>query len=105
MLFGIVRRRLEVVRIFPDYLRKNEIAAWCCTNSLLINPEKTKLLLLGTRQMLNKVPDSFGLEILGKQLHPPPFAKDLGVTIDASLTFDEHVTNLVSSCTGILYVR
>ena len=27
--------------------------------------------------------------------------KDLDVTIDASLTFDEHVTNLVSSCTGI----
>ena len=81
-------------------LRK--IAAWCCTNSLLINPEKPKLLLLGTRQMLNKVPDSFGLEILGKQSYPSPFAKDLGVTIDASLTFDEHVTNLVSSCTGIL---
>ena len=76
-------------------LRK--IAAWCCTNSLVINPEKTKLLLLGTRQTLNKVPDSFGLEILGKQLYPSPFAKNLGVTIDASLTFDEHVTNLVSS--------
>ena len=64
-------------------LRK--IAAWCCTNSLLINPEETKLLLLGTRQMLNKVPDSFGLAIFGKQLYPSPFARDLGVTIDASL--------------------
>ena len=24
------------------------IAAWCCKNSLLINPDKTKLLVLGT---------------------------------------------------------
>ena len=31
-------------------LRK--VAAWCCQNSLLMNPEKTKLLLIGTRQML-----------------------------------------------------
>ena len=30
------------------------IAAWCCANSLLINPDKTKLLLLGTSQMLRK---------------------------------------------------
>ena len=52
--------------------------------------------------MSNKVPDSLGLEILVKNLYPSPFAKDLGVTIDASFTFDEHVTNLVSSCTGIL---
>ena len=28
------------------------IAAWCCSNSLLANPEKTKLLLFGTPQML-----------------------------------------------------
>ena len=32
------------------------IAGWCCANSLLINPDKTKLLLLGTRQMLHKIP-------------------------------------------------
>ena len=27
-----------------------EVASWCCQNSLLINPDKTKLLLIGTRQ-------------------------------------------------------
>ena len=94
-------KNIDVVTAqLTEDLRK--IAAWCCTNCLLINPEKTKLLLLGMHQILNKVPGSFGLEILGKQLYPSSFAKDLGVTIDASLTFDEHVTNLVSSCTGIL---
>ena len=38
-----------------DDLRR--IAAWCCSNSLLANPEKTKLLLFGTTQMLNHVQD------------------------------------------------
>ena len=78
------------------------IAAWCCANSLLIDPDKTKLLLLGTRQMLNRVSDDFSVILFGKQLYPATSAKDLGITTDASLTFDEHVTNIVSSCTGSL---
>ena len=78
------------------------IAAWCCANSLLINPDKTKLLLLGTRQMLRSAPEDFHVTLLGKQLHPVSSAKDLGVTIDASLTYDEHVSNVVSSCTASL---
>ena len=76
------------------------IAAWCCANSLLINPDKAKLLLLGTRQMLRKIPDDIHVTLLGKQIYPVSSAKDLGITIDASLTYDEHVTNLVSSCTS-----
>ena len=28
------------------------IASWCCTNKLLINPDKTKLILFGTKQLL-----------------------------------------------------
>jgi hypothetical protein len=27
-----------------------------------------------------------------------PFAKDLGMTLDSYLTYDQHITNLVSSC-------
>lgn len=32
-----------------------EIAAWCCRDSLLINPDMTKLLLLATPQMLSRM--------------------------------------------------
>ena len=34
------------------------IATLCCKNSLLINPEKTKLLVLRTPQLLMKIPDT-----------------------------------------------
>ena len=30
------------------------IAAWCCTNKLLIDPSKTKLILFGIRELLSK---------------------------------------------------
>ena len=52
--------------------------------------------------MLRIVPEDFHVTLLDKQLHPVSSAKDLGVTIDASLTYDEHVTNVVSSCTASL---
>ena len=42
-----------------DQLTKDlrNIAAWWCKNSLLINPDKTELLVLGTPQLLMKIPD------------------------------------------------
>ena len=52
------------------------IAGWCCANSLLINPDKTKLSLLGTRQMLHKIPDDIHVTVLGKQIYPVSSAKD-----------------------------
>ena len=33
------------------------ISSWCCTNKLLINPDKTKHILFGTKQLLSKVHD------------------------------------------------
>ena len=77
------------------------IATWCCAYSLLNNPDKTKLLLLGTPQMLSRVPEAFAVSFLGKEILPSPSTKSLGVVIN-SHGFDEHVTDLISRCTGSL---
>ena len=45
------------------------IAGWCCANHLLINPDKTKLVLFGTRQLVSKLPD-VTVSFLGQQLCP-----------------------------------
>ena len=47
--------------------------------------------------MLERVPSDFKLVLLGKQLAPVPSAKDLGLVVDSTLTFDEHITITVSS--------
>lgn len=78
------------------------VAAWFCSNSLLINPDKTKLLVFGTRQMLSNVSSNFKLSLLGKELSPVPFAKDLGVFMDSTLSFDEHVMQITSKCIASL---
>ena len=77
------------------------IASWCCHNHLLINPDKTKLLVMGTRQMLQTLPD-FHITLLGKEIAPTASARDLGVQVDATLSYNEHVTNITSTCMASL---
>ena len=78
------------------------IAAWCCRNSLLINPDKTKLLVLGTPQILTRIPDDLSITPLSKETTPSKSAKNPGVTMDCNLTYDEHVTQVTSKCIGSL---
>ena len=78
------------------------IAAWCCKNSLLFNRDKTKLLVLGIPQLLMKIPDYISIILLSKEITPSESAKNLGVTMDCNLAYDEHVTQLTSKCIGSL---
>ena len=68
-----------MIRMNQDMLR---IWDWCLSNKLLINPEKTKLLVFGSRQMTAKVND-FRLSLLGNEREPVTVARDIGVMLDA----------------------
>ena len=74
-----------------------QVSRWCCQNSLLINPDKTKVLMIGTPQLLNKLPTA-SVRMLGKEITPYTGAKDLGIFIDQSLTYNEHIAKTVSIC-------
>ena len=74
------------------------IARWCCTNSPVINPDKTKLLVIGVPQITRNLPSFSPVKLLGKKFKPVLVAKDLGVIIDSSLSYNEHVTKTVSDC-------
>ena len=76
----------------------SDIVRWCCMNSLLINPDKTKLLVIGVPQLMRALPPFPPVKLLGKEIKPVTVAKDLGVMIDSSLSYNEHVTKTVSHC-------
>ena len=57
-----------------------QISRWCCKNSLLINPDKTKLLVIGVPQLMRNFP-RLSITILGKEIEPVSVARDLGVYI------------------------
>ena len=73
------------------------ISNWCAQSSLLINPDKTKLVVVGLKQLTKKLPP-ISLTLLGKTITPVPVAKDLGVFIDQCLTYNVHVTKTASGC-------
>ena len=76
-----------------------EISIWCCRNSLLINPDKTKLLCVGVPQLMRTLPTPLpSATMLGTQIKPVTVAKDLGVYIDCHLNFNEHITKTASDC-------
>ena len=65
LTFPVQETAMAVEHLSEDL---QQIAAWCCTHSLLINPDNTKLLLLGTPEMLARVPKGFGVTLLSKEI-------------------------------------
>jgi hypothetical protein len=74
------------------------VATWFFENKLLINPEKTKPLLIGTRQLFGKLLEEMTITFLGEEITPTTNAKNLGLTPDSHLTYDYHIKIVVSSC-------
>ena len=96
----VVKEMGDVMKRLNEDIRM--VASWCCNHSLLINPEKTKLLIMGTRQLLSTLPEGFHITLLGKEIYPVSSAKDLGIILDKSLTYDDHITEVVSKCVAAL---
>ena len=69
---------------------------WCFNNRLLLNPDKTKLIVYGRRQMISKLQD-LCLTLLGKELLPVDSVKDPGVVFDSKLSFNDHIIKTASS--------
>ena len=65
------------------------ISQWCCKNSLLINPDKTKVLAVGVPQLLQKLPSLYSVQHC---LTPVPVVKDLGVLLDTCLSYNVDIS-------------
>ena len=79
-----------------------DISSWCCAHSLLINPDKTKLIFVGVPQLTRSISTLPPVMLLGKEVKPSTVTKDLGVHIDCHLNYNEHIAKTVSTCTYML---
>ena len=75
-----------------------DVSRWCCEHKLLINRGKTKFLMTGTRQLQRSAAIELTISFLGEDLLASAFASDLGVILDSTLSYDEHITKLISTC-------
>ena len=72
---------------------------WFMFNGLLLNPSKSEALVVGTKAQLRNIGviDNFTVDIAGVSIKPNSHVKIMGVTLDSSLNFDLHVSNVVST--------
>lgn len=75
------------------------VSEWFLQNALLLNPDKTEAVIFGTRQRLSTIDGTHGITVAGSSVHFSDAVKLLGVTLDQTLSFDQHISNVVRSCT------
>ena len=68
-----------------------EVQDWCNKNKMVINPTKTKSMLIGSRQKLQQIHNCLDVCIDDKQIQQETEHKLLGVTIDHNLAWHSHV--------------
>ena len=74
--------------------------AWFVTNSLKLNPTKTELMVVKTRQ--RQTPTSFTVSFNNATLVPCNSVKLLGIVVDDRLTWESHVSLVVRRCYATL---
>lgn len=84
-----------IVKLNEDLAR---IAAWSTNNCLLLNPSKTKYLILGSAHQLAKIHPSINVMLRDAPVDRVYEARNLGLLMDCNLRFEKHVANSVSQC-------
>ena len=75
------------------------IALWSEVNALVLNPSKSKFMILGSERRMDRIvinkPD---INILSKSVQRVREARNLGVRMDDGLRFEGHVLEIVRNC-------
>ncbi|XP_057299613.1 uncharacterized protein LOC130630223 [Hydractinia symbiolongicarpus] len=86
----------------------SQLQRWSTNNNLVLNKEKTKLMVFSTSQMskrhnLNDL-DCTDIKLDDFQIERVPTWSVLGVKLDEHLSWNDHVQSVVSCCHGILSI-
>ena len=86
----------ESLSTFSDCL--TDILSWMESSKLKLNPDKTYLIIIGTKQQRNKVINHFPVKVLGSDTFPSDTVRNLGVIFDSDFNFRQHISQVCKSC-------
>jgi hypothetical protein len=82
---------------------------WFLQNGMLLNPDKSEVLLVAGRRQAQKFAGGTGVSVAGSDITFAVQLKSLGVIIDQSLSFDQHVLSVVKASNfhirGLRHIR
>ena len=68
------------------------------SSKLKLNPDKTNLIIIGTKQQRNRVINHFSVKLLGSDTFPSDTVRHLGVVFDSDFNFRQHISQVCTSC-------
>ena len=70
---------------------------WFTENGMLLNPDKSEVLLVARKGNAEKFAHGTGVKVAGSDIAFSVQLKSLEVTLDQNLSFDQHVSNIVKA--------
>ena len=104
MILRYIRAASNIELMMNLNIDLSTVSEWLRANKLTVNVNKTKYVVFGSRHMLQDKPD-LNLKISGQKIERVSVMKYLGVLLDDTLTFEDHIQYVVDKATkklGIL---
>ena len=67
------------------------------SSKLKLNPDKTDLIIIGTKLQRNRVINHFPVKLLGSDTFPSDTVRNLGVVFDSDFNFHQHISQVCQS--------
>ena len=75
------------------------------SSKLKLNPDKTDLIIIGTKQQRNRVINHFPVKLLGSDTFLSDTVRNLGVIFDSDFNFRQHISQVCKSCFYHIRIR
>ena len=91
----------ESVLTLSDCL--TDILLWMESSKLKLIPDKTDLIIFGTKQQKNRVISHIPVKLFGSDTFPSGTVHNLGVVFDSGFNFHQHISQVCKSCFYHIY--
>ena len=71
-------------------------------NGLLVNPNKTQCIFIGSRQNIARIPEDIIIRFDNSEINPSLYVKNLGIYFDQYMTFERHIDEMYKKIMGSL---
>ena len=68
-----------------------DVSDWMIASKLILHPDKTEFILIGTKSLRDKFRKYFPTQLLDQDVTPNDSARNLGVEFDKDFNFKKHI--------------
>ena len=96
-LYAAIKSSSDTTSISNLELCSCAVRDWFAENGMLLNPDKSEVLLVARKPIAKTFAGGSGISVAGSTIAYSVKLKSLGVTLDQSLSFNQHVQNIVKA--------